>query len=343
MCIGIYMIKNISNNKVYIGQSVDIHRRWNDHKAKLRNNKHENAHLQTSYNKYGDENFEFTILCECLKNELNDKELFFIKKYNSHNPSYGYNHTMGGNENISFTQETIEKMIKSHSNEFVKICKYSLEQQLLHIYDSLSEASRDVNGTPSGIRNCANKFSYNIGLSKTYKNYIWIYEHDRKRFEECDIQKYLHKELSIPINKYKYPSGEFVCTYETVSLAALDNNISNDVVSMCVRGAQKQSDGFTYRNANQFSNETLNIQIKKRKKKKPVIAYYANSGEFAMYIDDENVLKENGFDSGHINECCNGKRKTHKGYIWKFADEQFAQYFCEDGIKQIEQKSLSDM
>ena len=25
-----------------------------------------------------------------------------------------------------------------------------------------------------------------------------------------------------------------------------------------------------------------------------------------------------GFDQGHISECCNGKRKTHKGYTWKY-------------------------
>lgn len=313
------MIKNLNNNKVYIGQSIDINRRWNDHKAKLRKNIHENNHLQTSYNKYGEKNFEYIVLCKCLKDELNDKEVFFIEKYNSCDPLYGYNQTMGGN-NIIFTQETIEKMIKSHSDEFVKIYQYSLNKQLIHIYNSLSEASRAICGTPSGIRNCANKFSYDVGLSKTYKNYIWIYEHDKKRFEECDIHDYLYKELSIPVNKYKYPSGEFVCTYKTVTLAALDNNISNDIVSMCVRGVQKQSNGFTYRNANQFSNETLDIKINKKKKRKPVIAYYADSGEFAMYIDDEDVLKEKGFNSAHINECCKGKRKTHKGYVWRFAD-----------------------
>ena len=38
MSIGIYMIRNLSNNKVYIGQSTNINRRWNDHKMKLKNN-----------------------------------------------------------------------------------------------------------------------------------------------------------------------------------------------------------------------------------------------------------------------------------------------------------------
>ena len=39
------MIKNLSNNKIYIGQSVNINKRWNDHKSKLENNKHENLHF----------------------------------------------------------------------------------------------------------------------------------------------------------------------------------------------------------------------------------------------------------------------------------------------------------
>lgn len=30
----------------------------------------------------------------------------------------------------------------------------------------------------------------------------------------------------------------------------------------------------------------------------------------------------NGFNNGHISECCNGKRKSHKGYIWRYKDEQ---------------------
>ena len=57
--VGIYIIRNKINNKVYIGQSWNIKSRLNDHKRNLRNNKSANIHLQRAYNKYGFENFEF--------------------------------------------------------------------------------------------------------------------------------------------------------------------------------------------------------------------------------------------------------------------------------------------
>ena len=56
---GIYQIKNIINNKSYIGQSTDINKRIAKHKASLRHNKHNNSHLQNAYNKYGEDKFVF--------------------------------------------------------------------------------------------------------------------------------------------------------------------------------------------------------------------------------------------------------------------------------------------
>lgn len=345
MGIGIYMIKNMSNNKVYIGQSTNIDKRLNAHKYKLNKNKHENSHLQNSYNKYGSDMFVFTKICECDKSELNEKERFYIKKYKSYISNYGFNLTKGGDSKIEFSSETIDKMRMSHEYEFISIIQYTKNKELINKYNSISEASRSVNGTPSGVRNCANKFSYGIGSSKTYKGFIWIYEFDKETFEGCDIEKYLHKKVSIPINKYKYPSGEFVCGYETVSLAAKDNNVSNDVISLCVRGAQKQSGGFTYRNADKFpsSNIQINVAVRKKRKQKSIVGLDPNTHSRVMFFSSINEIQENGFHIGHIYECCNGKRKMYRGLVWEFADEQFEKYFCEDGIRKVETKSLADM
>lgn len=343
MSIGIYMIKNLSNNKVYIGQSIDIKRRWNDHKIKLKNNNHYNEHLQKSYNKYGEKYFQYVILSEATKEKLNELETYYIQKYQSYNPKYGYNQTFGGDFNIIFTNDTINKMRRSHEYKFVSILQYSLDKKLITRFNSLSEASRSVKGTPSGIRNCANNFSLNIGKCKTYKGYIWIYEYDSKRFRHINIEEYLTPKTSFPINKYEYPSGKFVCTYKTISEAANNNKVSIDVISMCVREVQNQSNGFTYRNANNFTQDVLCIKSKVHKKRRPVVAFNISDNTFAMYLYNTEQLKELGLHSGHICECCKGKRKSYKGYIWRYADEQFAQYFGKDGIKEVEKKSLSEI
>jgi group I intron endonuclease len=59
---GVYRIKNLINNKIYIGSSHDIYHRWYVHKYRLLNNKHHSPYLQASWDKYGSENFIFEII-----------------------------------------------------------------------------------------------------------------------------------------------------------------------------------------------------------------------------------------------------------------------------------------
>lgn len=95
--IGIYMIKNKINNMVYIGESMDIERRWEEHIAKLSNNSHHSWKFQSDWNRYGENCFEFGVIKEIksFKNQTVCKsyivilEDVFIKKYNS--ISEGYN------------------------------------------------------------------------------------------------------------------------------------------------------------------------------------------------------------------------------------------------------------
>ena len=108
--IGIYMIKNKVNNKAYIGQSINIESRWYHHKKDLSNNSHGNTHLQNSWNKYGESNFEFTVLEECTKEELNDKEIYLISYFGGCNSSSLYNYRAGGDSGGSLSEETKQKL-----------------------------------------------------------------------------------------------------------------------------------------------------------------------------------------------------------------------------------------
>ena len=88
---GIYKILNKINNKVYIGSAINIGKRWQDQRWHLKNNIHHNSHLQSAWNKYGEDSFEFMVLLECKINVLLLNETNLILEYNSFNNNYGYN------------------------------------------------------------------------------------------------------------------------------------------------------------------------------------------------------------------------------------------------------------
>ena len=113
--IGIYGIRNINSGKIYIGKSTDIKSRFSFHKSKLKHNKHFNDHLQEDWNLYGEFNFEFIILEECLKEELNEKEIIYVKKIKEENKIY--NMRDGGAGGKFFDDYAKNKLSKSNSGK----------------------------------------------------------------------------------------------------------------------------------------------------------------------------------------------------------------------------------
>ena len=92
--IGIYKIENLINGKIYIGQSINIEKRWKKHKYNSeRTNFHRefNKPLYRSIRKYGNENFTFEVIHRCEKESLNKLEIYYINLYCSNHKDFGYN------------------------------------------------------------------------------------------------------------------------------------------------------------------------------------------------------------------------------------------------------------
>jgi group I intron endonuclease len=106
--IGIYKITSPSG-KVYIGQSINIKRRFKNYK-RLSDCKKQTA-LYASFLKYGVENHNFEIVTECTIEELNNLERYYQDLYDVTNSKIGLNCVLTASDNRSgrLSEDTIEK------------------------------------------------------------------------------------------------------------------------------------------------------------------------------------------------------------------------------------------
>lgn len=88
---GIYQITCWTNNKIYIGSAKDFEKRWVIHRSDLKLNRHGSITLQRAWNKHGKENFTFHILEYCDKENLIEREQFWLDKLKPFDPNIGYN------------------------------------------------------------------------------------------------------------------------------------------------------------------------------------------------------------------------------------------------------------
>lgn len=93
MTCGIYALINTTNGKRYVGQSIDIERRWRGHLNELRSGRHGNSHLTNAWKTYGQNSFNLEILQECEgdKELLAKAEQFWIDHFDVTNRDKGYN------------------------------------------------------------------------------------------------------------------------------------------------------------------------------------------------------------------------------------------------------------
>lgn len=141
--IGIYKIINLINGKVYIGQTKEkFQRRFWLHRWKLRNNSHDNTHLQRAWNKYGENNFVFEVIEVLTEEDIDEREKFWIQYYRNKTGCYSIQD--GGqpvnlNKYVSeesrkktgeknrqrmlgskLSEETKKKMSETRKNKFIK-------------------------------------------------------------------------------------------------------------------------------------------------------------------------------------------------------------------------------
>ena len=243
--MGIYKITNLINGKVYIGQSVNIEYRWQQEK----HFQGVNDHLKSAFLKYGLENFCFEILEECQQEELNKKECFYIKNYNSFDRNFGYNETTGGSKGHiqrgrKQSQEVRKKISEAKKGKcFTEEHKKALSEAWKYRDKKFSEETKckQREGLKKYYSNLSSEVLKKRGekISEAKKGKCFTEEHKKALSEAAKHRKK-------PTKAKKVLCLETGKVYNTIAEAAKDTNSCRSKISSVCKGERKTTNGLRF-------------------------------------------------------------------------------------------------
>jgi group I intron endonuclease len=127
---GVYQIKCIANSKIYIGSSQNIEKRINHHFTTLSRNKHKNPHLQSAYNKYGEDNFEWSVVEYCSVDQLLIIEQKWMDTTLCYERNIGFNNTKKSDRPEGYKHTEENKKIMSKIKKGKKQSKETIKKRV---------------------------------------------------------------------------------------------------------------------------------------------------------------------------------------------------------------------
>lgn len=116
---GIYKIRNLLTNKVYIGSAENLEKRRRSHFSSLKSGTHKNKKLQRSYDKHGKEAFVFEVILFCDKPSLIMYEQIVIDFFDAVNFGYNIKPQAGSTIGYKHSDETKQKMKESRKKRIM--------------------------------------------------------------------------------------------------------------------------------------------------------------------------------------------------------------------------------
>jgi len=295
---GVYQILNIVNNKKYIGSSLNIYTRFHEHISNMNYNHGHNAHLQAAWNKYGEQNFEFSVIEFCSPENRLIREQYYIDLYK---PEYNLSLNVKGNLNRVVTEVTRQKISQTLIKKYQakEITSYRQDHMWKHcwIYDIYSnDLVKECDCLFDAVRYLGyNKFPGNNPLIHLYRKKYCILlqnienELDRfnfisKTFKQCKSKKGLYlivqdneyhqyfKSLSDCLKKYHLNKKRFIKGTFTEESPYFFNNIkiyyTNTFIPLTQSCLPKELDRVSSGNIGggpQEDNTEINLESKKSK------------------------------------------------------------------------------
>lgn len=319
---GIYKIENIINKFKYIGQSHNIYSRWYSHKRELNKNTHHNYKLQNDWNKYGQNNFDFEIIDICDISELNDREMYWIKKFDSYNN--GYNLDLGGLgvRGYKHTEEELNKMI--HVQNPKRVVQLDNDFNIVAEFESCGQVEKQLGYSHRQIKSVCNK----TGFQKTAHGYFWAYaddyysnNFDREYYKKHDNKKKEVLQFDLDMN--------LINRWESCYKASRNIGVSPGEISKVCNKKRMTAKGYIWRYADEYSEaEYLFDKITNFHKTKvphtfcnlkSINQYDINNNLISNFSSIAEAARITGIGKCNILGVLKGRHKTAGGYLWKYA------------------------
>lgn len=288
---GIYKITNKINGKSYIGQSVNIKNRWYVHKATK-----DDYPIHRAIQKYGKNNFSWEVLEECSEQQLSEREIYYISKYNTFmyaENSNGYNLTPGGEQ-----------------GNVKPVNQYSKDGKFIRRYNSIAEASAEVGKMVAQISSCCYKRCLSCG------GYLWAFDNEAPMNYYEEMGK-----LGTTVDQYDL-DGNFIRSFDTVPMACEFVNefskkkISKGQIVQCCKNDKYSAAGFLWRYHNDEPPRPY------RDRYYCPILQLTKEGQVVNQFDSlYEASKKTGVQRSNIGHCLNGKRNFAGGYKWQRVNE----------------------
>lgn len=242
----IYKITNQKNGMVYIGSSIEVERRWRQHKEASINEKdhHYNYPLMIAFREFGIANFTFEVIDTLPDYQTMIKaEHDWIVKENCVVPN-GYNQTHQTDSPL-LDPAIAKKMSDTKRVKYGKrVCEIDENKNILEIWDSLAEAGEKTGLDRFKISDVCN------GKRLTTGNRVFRF------LDEADnILIPVEKVNQVQANRITKASkkvvkmtleGEILQVYDSIALAAADTGCDSSAISKVCRGQRNKCGGFKW-------------------------------------------------------------------------------------------------